>query len=140
MVCKLAALLCIIDGRSVVDAEDWDLARAKYDTNAAVVSHLIEFGQDAEDAKQDAYAERHASREARAHYAKATVNDRVHRIAVLIYKHAAEQGVLTLGAHRKLLAGRDKPLFSEALDHGIGQRWFTVTDGKVEISAGTPPQ
>jgi hypothetical protein len=98
MVCKLAALLCIIDGRSVVDAEDWDLARAKYDTNAAVVSHLIEFGQDAEDAKQDAYAERHASREARAHYAKATVNDRVHRIAVLIYKHAAEQGVLTLGA------------------------------------------
>jgi hypothetical protein len=120
--------------------DHWNLAKVMYDTSSAVVAHLTEFGQDAEDAKQDAYADRHAIREARAHYAKTTVDNNVHRIAALIYKHAAEQGVLTLGAHRKLLAGRDKPFFSEAIDYGVGQRWFTATGGKVEMSAGTPPQ
>jgi hypothetical protein len=59
---------------------------------------------------------------------------------VLTYQHAADKGVLTPGAHRKLHNSRDKPFFSEALDYAIKQKWLTVDDGKVATHINRPEE
>jgi hypothetical protein len=140
MLCKLSTLLCLIDGRSVVTPEDWDLAKTMYDTSSAVVGYLIECGQEMAESRAEASADRHAVREAKGHYAKTTVNDNIHRIAVLTYRHAVDGGVMTPGAHRRLHASRDKPFFSEALDYAIKQKWLSVDGGKVATHIETPPE
>jgi hypothetical protein len=139
MLSKLSALLCLLDGRRTVTLDDWALAKIMYATSRAVMDDLVEYGQEKAQDKADAYADAHATREARGYLAKKNADDNVSRIALLIYKHAKDGPVQTVGAHRKMMAGRDKPLFYEALDYGVKQGWLS-TDGKKIAPSLTVPE
>jgi Bifunctional DNA primase/polymerase, N-terminal len=139
MLSKLSALLCLLDGRQMVTLDDWALAKIMYATSRAVMDDLVEYGKEKAQEKADAYADAHATREARGYLAKKNADDNVSRIALLIYKHAKDGPVQTVGAHRRMMAGRDKPLFHEALDYGVKQGWLS-TDGKKIAPSLTVPE
>jgi hypothetical protein len=139
MLSKLSALLCLLDGRRMVTLDDWALAKIMYATSRAVMDDLVEYGKEKAQDKADAYADAHATREARGYLAKKNADSNVSRIALLIYRHATDGPVQTVGAHRRLMAGRDKPLFYDALDYAVSLRWVS-TDGKKIAPGLTVPE
>jgi hypothetical protein len=139
MLSKLSALLCILEGRTEVTPKDWSAAKTMYEISRNVADDLIEYGQEKAQDKQDAYADQFANREVKALIAKTNANEKVHRIGLLIYKHAVDGPVQTVGWHRKQLHRRDKPLFHEALDYTVQEKWLSVVDGKVSTSIAAPP-
>lgn len=139
MLSKLSTLLCLLDGRRMVTLDDWALAKIMYATSRAVMDDLVEYGKEKAQDKADAYADAHATREARGYLAKKNADANVSRIALLIYKHAKDGPVQTVGAHRKMMAGRDKPLFYDALDYAAAFGWLT-TDGKKIAPGLTVPE
>ena len=124
----------------MVTLEDWELAKTMFATSKAVMDDLQEYGQEKAQDEADRSADAYANKARKAYLAEKNADQDVHRIAVLIYTHAADREVLTVGAHRKLLAGRDKPLFSEALSYAVNEKWLTVVDNKVATSITTPPE
>lgn len=107
MLAKMSALLCIIDGRSIVTLEDWALARVMYDTSQAVISRLQEYGRELVASKYEASADAHANREAKAQLARQDANQNVHRIGVWLYTYvAAHGGVVTKGDAKRSAASR----------------------------------
>ena len=138
MLSKLSALLCLLDGRRTVTLDDWALAKILYATSRAVMDDLVEYGKDKAQDKADAYADAHATREARGYLAKKNADSNVARIALLIYRHAKDGPVQTVGAHRKLMPGRDKPLFYDALDYAAGAGWVTTDGKKIAIGLTVP--
>ena len=51
MLSKLWALLCLIDGRSMVTPDDWALAKVMYATSRAVMDDLVEYGKEMQQSK-----------------------------------------------------------------------------------------
>jgi hypothetical protein len=140
MLAKVAALLTILDGRQVVTSEDWNLAKTIWATSRAVRAELVDYGQELEEKKAEARADVHVNKEIRAHVAKGQVAARVTRIAANIFAKVSDSGVLTQGEARRVLAYRDRRLFSEALDHAAGLGWL-ITDGdKIAVGISKPGQ
>jgi hypothetical protein len=135
MLSKLSALLCLLDGRTMVTLDDWALAKIMYATSRAVMDDLVEYGKEKAQDKADAYADAHATREARGYLAKKNADERVSRIAKWIYGYTADHGgLVTVSDAKRSAAGRDRGLFHDGLDYAVTLRWLT-TDGK-KIAAG----
>jgi hypothetical protein len=135
MLSKLSALLCLIDGRSMVTPDDWQLAKVMYATSRAVMDDLVAYGKEMQQNKADAYADAHATREARGYLAKKNADGNVARIARLTYGHVCDAGgVMTVGAAKYKHNSRDRGLFHDGLDYAVSIRWLT-TDGK-KIATG----
>jgi hypothetical protein len=117
MLSKLSALLWLIDGREEVTLDDWALAKIMYATSRAVMDDLVEYGKEKAQDRADAYADAHATREARGYLAKKNADSNVARIARLTYGHVADAGgVMTVGAAKHKHNSRDRGLFHDALD------------------------
>ena len=130
MLSKLSALLCLLDGRRAVTLDDWALAKIMYATSRAVMDDLVEYGKEKAQDKADAYADAHATREARGYLAKKNADSNVARIAKWIYSYAADHGgVVTVGDAKRNAASRDRGLIHDGLDHAVSHRWLS-TDGK----------
>ncbi|WP_250009124.1 hypothetical protein [Actinoplanes sp. M2I2] len=129
MRCKLAALLCLLDGRMHVNREDWHLAGLIWVTSCAIRDSLLRFQK----RQADEEAERRLdqkTQEARAVTAAGMqASAAVERVAARI-KAFAEDEALTVGAARRKLPGRDRPLLDAAVEHAVKQRWLGL-DGNV---------
>ena len=77
MLSKLSALLCLIDWSHRGDPDDLALAKIMYATSRAVMDDLVEYGREKQQDKADAYAEAHATREARGYLAKKNADSNV---------------------------------------------------------------
>jgi hypothetical protein len=139
MLSQLSALLCLLDGRRMVTLEDWALAKIMYATSRAVVDDLVEYGREKAQDKADAYADAHATREARGYLAKKNADSNVARIAQLTYGHVHDAGgVMTVGAAKHKHNSRDRSLFHDALDYAVTLRWLTTDGKKIAIGLDVP--
>jgi hypothetical protein len=139
MLSQLSALLCLLDGRRMVTLEDWALAKIMYATSRAVVDDLVEYGREKAQDKADAYADAHATREARGYLAKKNADSNVARIAQLTYGHVHDAGgVMTVGATKHKHNSRDRSLFHDALDYAVTLRWLTTDGKKIAIGLDVP--
>jgi hypothetical protein len=139
MLSKLSALLCMLDSRTMVTPQDWALAKIMYATSRAVMDDLVEYGKEKAQDRADAYADAHATREARGYLAKKNADSNVARIARLTYGHVADAGgVMTVGAAKHKHNSRDRGLFQDALDQAITLRWLTTDGKKIAIGLDTP--
>lgn len=129
MRCKLAALLCLIDGRMQVDRDDWRLAGMIWATSCAIRDSLLRFQQ----RKAEEDAERRLeqkTQEARAVTAAGLqASAGAERVARRL-KAYAEIESLTLGAARRQLPNRDRGLFDAAVELAVGKGWVGL-DGNV---------
>jgi hypothetical protein len=139
MLSKLAALLCLIDGRSMVTLGDWALAKIMYATSRAVMDDLVEYGQQKSQDRADAYADAHAIREARGYLAKKNADSNVARIGKWIYTYTADHGgVVTIGDAKRNAASRDRGLLHDGLDYAVSLRWLTTDGKKIAIGLEAP--
>lgn len=137
---KLSALLCWLDGRMLVNRDDWILAGMIWQSSCAIRDRLIRH--------RDAEAQRRADlkREARAVEAielealKMTVSADVERVARRIVKkvRAADDEFSAVKAWRmKKDFGRDKGLFDAALAHARRMDWIDPEDSPDGLKLGS---
>lgn len=145
---KLAALLCYLDGRMLVDRDDWVLGGMLWSVSRSIRDRLIRH-RDAE-AEREAVAKR-SERIAEAtevEMMRVTVSadvDRVARRVVAIV--AKEEGDPESDPERRRRSkvkkdrmGRDKPLFDAALAHAKQRDWLDESDSGTLSSGWSSPR
>lgn len=136
MRCKVSALLCLLDGRRMVNRDDWWLAGMIWQVSCAVRDRLVQFGRQAEAARALAEVERHADLAQAAEVARLQVTQDVERVAVRIARKVHEDG---FGTKRKALRdnfGRDKRLFAAAEAYARQVGWLDPDNGSGDLHPG----
>jgi hypothetical protein len=129
MRCKLTALLCYLDGRMVVDPDDWVLAGMIWAVSCAIRDRLIEHRdrQAAED--KERRREERISETVALEVAKQSVGKDIERVARRIARKVHDSfEPLKAYAVRKDF-GRDKPHFDAAVGHAEEMGWVVLDDG-----------
>lgn len=122
MRCKLAALLALLDDRTDVTTDDWQLAGILWDTSAGVRDAVAEQGHQEYAERAERVAQARVDLAERTAAATNGVEAKVERLAqVLAEKVLAEDG-MTRGYARRTLAGRDRHLFDQVVEraHHLG--------------------
>jgi hypothetical protein len=131
---KVSALLCWLDGRMLVDRDDWILAGMIWSVSCAIRDRLIRY--------RDTLAERTAEEQRTARLAEATelevmrvtITTDVERVARRIWKNAkkADDEFSPVKRYRMREGfGRDKKYFDVALAHAVSLGWV-VCDESVD--------
>jgi hypothetical protein len=136
---KLSALLCWLDGRMLVNRDDWILAGMIWSVSCAIRDRLIRH--------RDAEAERQATAKREERLAEAvevevmrvSVSADVERVAKRILRKVmvADDAFESVKAYRiKKDFGRDKPFFDVALTHAKRMDWITQEEGSGDLRPG----
>jgi hypothetical protein len=129
MVCKLAALLCVLDRRMHVSDEDIDLANLLWRVSCATRDRLIEFGrQEAVRRREEKLAEKVAEVEA-ASLATRGVEQDIDRVARLIFRRVkVNDGSFLRYLLKKNIGGANKRFFDPALAHAKAMQWLVLME------------
>lgn len=132
---KVAAVLAILDNRNGVNTEDWELAglvrEASNATRDAALAVLATQREQQAEAQRD-----RRSREAVAvdeAVAKRRVVDVARKIARKVHKEPDRWKVSEL----RRWIGRDRDVFSDALDHAVDESWVVEEQQWIEGSRGS---
>lgn len=142
MRCKLAALLCYLDGRMLVDRSDWVLGGMIWTVSRAIRDRLIRT-RDAEDVRRrEAEREAHLSLATEIETMKVQVSADVERVArrIAVRVRAAEEAFERCKrSDVRRDFGRDKPLFNAALAHAQRVGWVGAEDDGSTLVEGRSP-
>lgn len=144
MRCKLAALLCLLDDRRMVSADDWRLAGMIWQVSCAVRDRLVAFGVQQRERERQAREDDETRMATARELAKVQVSADVERVARRIWRavKAADDAFVPIkkAAVRQDKMGRDKPLFNAALAHAKSMQWISSDepDGHLELSRFRP--
>ena len=142
MRCKLAALLCVLDGRMLVDRDDWRLAGLLWSVSCAVRDRLVEYGKQQQARRQDAERDRHAELAAAGETARIEVTERVaayaRQIAVKAWEaDAAEDfGSVSRSDLRRSVKSNLRKAWDAGLEHAQARGWVVLLQDGSRIAAG----
>lgn len=130
MTAKMAALLALLEGRFVVNDEDWRLAEMIWDASCAVRDSLAARAKRETQAVKDLEAKEKIQLEVLTHKAKRGAENRAMRVAAGVARAVADAGPggLTYNGVRMKLASRDRDVLEEAIDIAVSKGW-TAEDG-----------
>lgn len=134
MRCKLAALLCLLDGRMHVDPEDWQLSGMIWATSCAIRDSLMRFQQVRADEESERRMEQKAQEARAVTAAGMETSAGVERVARRIYLYV-ERETLTVGDVRRKLASRDRSLTDAAVEFALGREWITQDGGALTVGS-----
>jgi len=141
MRCKVAALLCALDGRMRVDADDWRLAGLIWSVSCAVRDRLREFGRQQKEAEENARRDRLIADVEASEAARIRVSDRIvgyaRRIAVKVHAAADQFERVKRSEYRRNFGKVEKPHFDDALNYAVTQGWVILEDDGVWLNAGS---
>ena len=132
LIAKLAALAVLADGRVMIDEHDWLWAEALYAASAATRDVLLELAEDKARTEQLEHGQRMGAVD-RAR--KQFDGDEV-RVAQVILTRLSKVGSATRKDLKYAVAGRDRPLFSGAMDQLEGAGWI-ARDGAGKFYAAS---
>lgn len=140
MRCKLAALLCVLDGRLLVSADDWRLGGMVWAVSCAVRDRLVAFGVQQRLAAQRAEEERHAMLAAAGETARIEVTEQVLGYAKQIAHQAKEAadafGEIRRGETRRKIKYELRKTWDAGLAFAVARQWVTVSEDGVNIAQG----
>lgn len=138
MRCKLAALLCALDGRWEVSREDWRLAGMLWAVSCAVRDRLIQYGKQQKLRERDAERERHAELAAAGEQARMQVSERVAAYARTAAErvHAAGPDGLGRSDERRRIKGTLREAWDTGLEYAQARGWIKLSDDRVKIFPG----
>lgn len=139
MHCKLACLFAILDGRTKVTMEDWDLAAMLWETSCGVRDALVEWGADDERKKHEQRADAYVEREERAQLVRTQVPAKVARVAAWIARHVHADGATARYVLKKRAASRDLKFWDAAEDHAVEQGWVVMDEDRVFTAGESRP-
>jgi hypothetical protein len=131
MLVKLAALLALLDSRTDVTVEDWDLAHLVWDTSCKVRTVLVQHSAEQKRRTEEARSELYIERKVRETIEVSAVPQHIERIAKLVARwvHASTDGVSRDDMRKVRCAGRDKKYLDSAIGHAVAQKWVRLHGG-----------
>jgi hypothetical protein len=142
MRCKLAALLCVLDGRMLVDRDDWRLAGQLWSVSCAVRDRLVEYGKQQKTRQQDAERDRHAELAAAGETARIEVSERVVAYARQVATRACaaeiehEFGTLGRSEERRRIKSNLRRAWDAGLEYALARGWVELTQDGARIAPG----
>jgi hypothetical protein len=140
MRCKLAALLCVLDGRMLVSADDWRLGGMVWAVSCAVRDRLVAFGVQQRLAAQRAEEERHAMLAAAGETARIEVTEQVLGYAKQIARQAKaaadEFGTVHRSEARRGVKSNLRKTWDAGLAFAVARGWVTLEDDGARIAQG----
>ena len=139
MRCKVAALLCYLDGRMEVSRDDWVLGGMIWSVSCAIRNRLIRHRDEQENRQAE---EKRTARIAEATEIEAmrvTVNAEVEQVARRIWRaaHDAEEEFTRVKRYvLKKNFGRQKPLFDAGLAHARAMGWISAEESAAGLETG----
>jgi len=119
---KWSMVLAMMDGRTDMNLDDWDLGGQIVSLSASVLAMLD--AQHAATARLASVAKLQTRAESEAFVEDAKVDHAMRRVERWILSHVPSGAGIKQSVLRKMIAGRDKPIFNEAVDN-------LVHEGKV---------
>lgn len=143
MLMKVAGLLCLLDGRSHVDTDDWDLAKEVWETSLRVMDSAKAYHRTA--AARKSYEERQqaVSLEAVKEVTRKTAMDNLEKAAKILARAVRnhEEKRLTKGVLRSRLNSKtQRHLFDQAIEHAINSNWLNETESGAYTPGSVNPE
>lgn len=126
MRCKIASLLAILDERSQVADEDWELAQMVMKCSNATRDRIVELARQRRQAEVDARHEEAATRAVVVQAALTSMDADVLKMAQRVNRKVAEseRQALTMGQINKLFDAKKRHLAEAAVDYAIKSEWI----------------
>lgn len=138
MLCKLSALLCVLDGRMDVSYEDIELANLIWRVSCATRDRLIEFGRQAAQRRQEERIAGKIAEVEAASLASREVDHNIDRVARLAFRRVkASEGPAARYLLRKNIGSANKRYFDAALAHARGLQWLAVDEEERFVFLGS---
>jgi len=143
MRCKLAALLCYLDGRMLVSRDDWVLAGMIWAVSRSIRDRLVQHRDRAQAEAERVAKEKRIEEATEIEVMKVTVSADVERVARRIAAAVAKADEAFDRVKRYALKknfGRDKPVFDAALTHARNMEWILPEepDGFLALGRSAP--
>lgn len=129
--CKVSALLSVLDGRMKVTEDDWALAEEIWRVSSAVRDEVVAYGR--RERAREQWVKDVRQREQLVQVAAETgqLPTKLGRLADLIAAHVGDDGALTDGAARQRLASRDRHLYNAAVDLAVDRGAVRRVEGGI---------
>lgn len=131
LVAKIAALACLIEGRTLITKADWQLAEELYMASRAIQDELIEFAEEQDRAKRQEVA----AKAGEADHIRKTFRAEVEKVAAAFTRKVRNLGRLV--SRRDLhnaVSVRRRAYMAEALEMAVLEKgWLKEIDGKFEL-------
>jgi hypothetical protein len=142
---KLTALLCYLDGRMLVNRDDWILAGMIWASSCAIRDRLIKHRDASTKRAAEDLMERKIAEATAIEVMRVSVTADLERVAKRIVRkvQAADDAFETVKAYRiKKDFGRDKQYFDGAIIHARKMGWITqdATTGDLQIGPSRPAE
>lgn len=134
--CKISALLALLDHRTEITEDDWSLARTVWETSTAVRDHCVALVST--QVRKEAQARREDRVETAVESAvrsQEAIDARLMRIATRIAGYVRD-GADTQGAAKRRLCSTDRPRFEEALRVAIDMGWVDMSSYGSTLTPG----
>lgn len=133
VVAKVAALACLIEGRTLVTADDWSLAEEIYASSRAVQDELIELAEEQDRAKRREVA----AKAGEADHVRKSFRAVVKVVAEVITRKARKLGrPITKREITQSVTPKKRAYISEALDMAVHENgWLVEKDGKFDLGS-----
>lgn len=138
---KLTALLCYLDGRMLVNRDDWVLAGMLWSVSKAIRDRLVRHRDQRRAEAERLERERRLEEASEIEMQKVTISADVERAARAIFRKVSNSFDPLKRYKVKENFGRDKPIFNVALAHARAMGWIDPEepDGCLIIGATAPP-
>ncbi|MET0425014.1 MAG: hypothetical protein ABW046_14110 [Actinoplanes sp.] len=142
MRCKLAALLCVLDGRMAVNEDDWRFGGMIWQVSCAVRDRLVQFGRQQAERQREAEQVRHAELAAAGEAARIEVSERVSAYARQIAARAREAEAAapfaTLGRsdERRRIKSALRQAWDAGLEYALARGWVVLVSDGARIAVG----
>lgn len=141
MRCKLAALLCYLDGRMEVSRDDWVLGGMIWSVSCAIRNRLIRH-RDAEESRlADEQRTARLTEATEIEVMRVSVSAGVERVARNLPGISRRMTDRFEDPKRYLIKkniGRDKGLFDAAVSHAVQRGWIIESDGEIRPGPVSP--
>jgi hypothetical protein len=138
MMLRFAGLLALLEGRFAVDDEDWQLAGQLWAVSAGVRDALVTRAAETAERARERANDHYATRQAQVAAEVGGVPDAVARVAKRIALRVRNDGGLTIGQVRQVLASRDRHLFKGAVEYASARGWIDAGEDKLVAGDSRP--
>jgi hypothetical protein len=141
---KVGSLLALLESRRHVTADDWRLAQIVIDTSDRVREYLQALAKDAAGKARAAFEAAEGALEWHREQSRAAVRLSLdetaeRRLAVRVAVRVHETGPQTLGALKRGITARDRPLVEAGVELAVAAGWMVVgQDAKMHPGASRP--
>lgn len=138
LVAKIAALSCLIEGRTLVTEADWQLAEELYGASRAIQDELIEFAEEQDRAKRREVA----AKAGEADSIRKAFHVEVEKVAASMTRKIRDlKRAMSKRELHNALSARQRTYMAESLEFAILQEcWLKEIDGKFELGAVGLPE